>query len=366
MNENNAEVIIIGAGPAGSTAAQVLGDAGIRTLLLDRAEFPRRKPCGGGLPSGVEQLFDFEVPEPDHVALHHRRYFDFGREATIRDRQPLMMVDRQEFDNQLLEQAITHESVEFRGGTNIRKVSASDDGVSVATRSGDKLRASYLIGADGANSIVARSLGLVSDDKPAVALDIEIRVPDEIYEQHKDYATFHFGVIDAGYAWIFPKKNVLSCGIGSWTGEAKLQEQLDQFLDRAFPDVDYEVIYRAGQALPLYSTARQSTGPRTLLVGDAAGMVDPVFGEGIRYAMLSGRIAAESIIAVDSSDGGVPATKRYEESAKKHWGERFRKQRALAFKDLVEAPEFFYRTFIEKGFNYDQWYGVLFSMRDDD
>jgi geranylgeranyl reductase family protein len=366
MKDIDAEVIIIGAGPAGSTAAQVLGSAGISTLLLDRAQFPRRKPCGGGLPSGVEQLFDFEVPEPDHVAPHHRRYFDFGREATIRDRQPLMMVDRQEFDNQLLEQAIAHPTVEFRGGTNIREVSASEDDVRVATRDGEELRARYLIGADGANSIVARSLGLVSDDKPAVALDIEIRVPDVIYEQHKDYATFHFGVIDAGYAWIFPKNDVLSCGIGSWTGEAKLQQQLDDFLERAFPGVDYEVLYRAGQALPLYSTARKSTGPRTLLVGDAAGMVDPVFGEGIRYAMLSGRFAAESIIASNNDDPDDLATKRYEAAAKKHWGERFRKQRALAFKDLVEAPDFFYRTFIEKGFNYDQWYSALFSRDGDE
>lgn len=359
----DAVVLIVGAGPAGSTAARVLGDAGVRTLIVDRATFPRRKPCGGGIPHGTRRLFDFDLPAPSHTTTYNRRFFNFERESRSQSMNRIEMVDRREFDAQLLREACERPSVEFRGGINIRSVEMNSDGVTVQTVDGDRLRAAFVIGADGANSIVARSLDLVDDDRPAVALDIEIVVPDEVYEQHCEFATFHFGCVDAGYAWVFPKRNVLSCGIGSWTGATGLQAKLDAFLERVFPGVEYEVVYRAGQALPLYSATRKTSSGRALLVGDAAGMVDPVFGEGIRYAMLSGRQAAECIIEGIAANDPFAVGAFYEAATRERWGERFRAQRALAFRDLIEAPEFFYRTFIEGGVHYDQWYDAVFAEK---
>jgi flavin-dependent dehydrogenase len=179
----------------------------------------------------------------------------------------------------------------------VRSVNEEKNSVTVTTGNGEQISADYLIAADGANSVVARSLGLRAKKVLAGALEVEAKVPDEVQERFAENPVLIFGDLAVGYLWIFPKKNHLSVGIGALRPKpGELQSVLRRVMQRYGIPLNGD---QHGHPLPIYVRREQLHTARTFLVGDAAGVVDPLTGEGIRFAIKSGRMAAQAILAHD-------------------------------------------------------------------
>lgn len=292
------DVIVVGMGPGGSSAARVLAEGGARVLGIDRQTFPRTKPCGGALSVKIDPLLD-----PDFRAVVERDIygvrFTCGGEAWSSHRSPspiVHMVMRPFFDLYLLQKARVA-GAEVREGEAAVSVEEEGAGVTVRTPH-ESLRARYLVAADGAASTVARSLRIDRTLVKGIAIEAEVLVPPEVLSQMDGEAWIDFGTIPYGYGWIFPKRDHLSAGVAglkSKVGDAK--SVFDRFLasqrllNKVFDS------RKQGYWIPGRKGGRGALSTRRcVFVGDAAGLADPLLGEGVYYAVWSGRIAAECLL----------------------------------------------------------------------
>lgn len=287
------DVIVAGGGPAGGSAAYHLVQAGARVLVLERQDLPRYKACGGAIPKAALQSFPFSF-EPVIEARPDQVEYALGS-AHVRlplPREAIVMVMRDRFDAYLLERS----GAEVRTGVGLRTISETRQGVQVTTENGEKLAAGYLIGADGVNSTVARQAGLWRKNGRIPAIEVEVPVRQAIFQRYARRPLFLFGAIGWGYAWIFPKADHLSVGVAALHPKrGQLQAVLEREMSRYGIDLGQGA--RHGHTIPLYTRLRPVATHRVLLAGDAAGLVDPLTGEGIRFALKSGRLAAEALAA---------------------------------------------------------------------
>lgn len=291
------DAIVVGAGPAGATAAFWLGEAGKRVLVLEKERLPRYKPCGGGVPRAALASFPFGfAPVIEREVRQVCFRFRDGRQVmALLPGAPVAMVMRDRFDYHILR----HARAEVRDGSPLMALREDEGGVEVTTRAGETFRTRYLIGADGAVSRVARLVGLKYEQPMGIALEVEVAT-GSAPERFADTALFIFGATPWGYLWVFPKAEGLSVGIGHFSGSPSgLRETLRREMGRLGIIVDGRP--QRGHPLPIYRRHRPLRRGRVLLVGDAAGLVDPLLGEGIRHAITSGRFAAEAILADDLS-----------------------------------------------------------------
>lgn len=286
------DVIVVGGGPGGSTAAYFLGKAGWRVLVFEKESLPRYKPCGGAIPARLLQQFPFSLEPVIDTQVNAVSYAFWDDSVTI----PLpagamRMVMRDGFDAYIL----AHADVEVRQGMAVKNVIEEDNCVIVETGQGERFEGRYLIAADGASSVTARSLGLRRGKVLAAAIEVEASVPSEILAQFAGKPLFIFGEARLGYLWIFPKSTHLSVGIAALHPKpGELQSTLARVMARY--GISLEGVPKHGHPLPIYTRREPIATRRTLLVGDAAGLVDPFSGEGIRFAVKSGRLAAECIL----------------------------------------------------------------------
>jgi len=303
------DVIVAGAGAAGAAAAYHLAQAGLRVGVIDKAPLPRYKACGGAIPRPALKPFPFSFG-PVILAAPTAVRFTFPGlpevEVPLPDR-PVVLVRRSQFDSFLLDRS----QAEVLAGVAVRGVIEDADRVQV--EAGERtFTARYLVGADGAVSAVARALGLRRRRQPGGAVEAEVPLGGDpgLREGYGNRALFALGVIPWGYAWVFPRGDHLSVGVCRLRpGRVDLRRALGQEASRLGISLDGVPIH--GHPLPGYRAAswpwRQGQAQeklatrRCLLVGDAAGLVDPLLGEGIRYALTSGRLAAEAILNGDLS-----------------------------------------------------------------
>ena len=288
------DTIIVGAGPGGATAGYFLAEAGQRVLILERDTPPRYKACGGGLSAHVlEDIFPFSFAPVIETRVQTITWALGQRSAEFPvPAQAVRTVMRAQFDAYLL----AHTRAEVRPGQTVRKVEELSDRVRVHTADGALFEARIVIGADGANSVVARDLGLRRGKQMAGALEAEIPATPDDLRRYGSTLLFILGDRPPGYGWIFPKAGLLSVGVmGLHPKPGQLQSELAKLVKQYGLSLDGVPV--KGHPIPLYLRREPIATRRGLLVGDAAGLADPLSGEGIRLAIRSGHMAAQAILA---------------------------------------------------------------------
>jgi geranylgeranyl reductase family protein len=295
------DVIVLGAGPAGSATAIRLARGGARVLLLDRARFPRDKPCGGGLTGRAVRELPVDVsPVVEDVVHDFEVRLRYRSRFVRRSAAPLvLMTQRRRLDAFLGEQA-AEAGADFRDGITPGGLAIGSDGVELRLGR-ETVRADALVGADGVNGTTARAAGLGG----GVVYGIALEGNGPLLDGRAGRATVELGVVPGGYGWVFPKDGHANYGVGGWAAEGPhLREHLRRLCEVHGVDSD-ALTGLQGRRLPMRRTAAAARGP-VLLVGDAAGLVDPLSGDGISEALLSARLAADAILA-GRPDGYEPS-----------------------------------------------------------
>jgi geranylgeranyl reductase family protein len=298
------DVAVVGAGPAGSTTAYRLSRAHARVLLIDKARFPRDKPCGGGLTTRAVRQLPFSVePVVEDRITRVRCRLKYGRVLERESNRVLcLMTQRRRLDAFLVEQAV-------EAGTTFR------DGVRVEVESDRRIRVDgapiavdALVGADGANGITAKSFGLGGGIVNGVALEGNLpydRLPRDAW---RGMLMLELAAVPGGYGWIFPKGDHVNVGVGGWGAEGpRLREHL-RVLCRHYGIELTDLQQLRGHRLPMRRPETRLARGRALVVGDAAGVVDPVSGDGIYEALVTGRLAAVHVLA-EELDAYEPAVR---------------------------------------------------------
>lgn len=287
------DVIIIGAGPAGAAAAMTARKKGLSVALIDKAAFPRAKLCGG-LVTGrcaryLKEVFGLDpVPnlfETRRNFQFHLGHHDLGR---LDDVPPVHLTMRWDFDRLLYARAIEAGAQDLTG----RRVERLDVAASRLTLAGGKaLGFGVLIGADGVQSIVARALFGRAFDPGKVGFALEIEAPGEPPDDRTP-VRIDFAAADWGYGWSFPKTRSTTVGLGGLHARnSDMAAHLATYREKLGLTDDTPV---KGHFLPFGEAKTRPGRGNVLLAGDAAGFVDPLTGEGIGYAILSGAMAAEA------------------------------------------------------------------------
>jgi len=323
-------ILIVGASVGGATAANTLVNAGVPVILLER-DLKWVKPCGGALPPIAFDEFDI----PQHLISRKVKttmiYSPTDRTAVVKvagledtANDYVAMACREDLDPYLRNRAVQNGAKLIEG--SLSDLDVQHDGVQVTYRdkaSGQKetMYVEAVIGADGAYSTTAKVLGLERLPR-CIAIQERIRLPESKMAQWEDTADLYLGrnVSPDLYAWVFPKSDHVAIGCGAGPGNTKEARQLLANLkERIAPRIKGgEVFLEEAYSLPMHPR-KQIAFERVMLIGDAAGLVVGTSGEGIYWAMKSGKCAAETLIE-HLPDTSLQALRSYE----KNWWKEYR------------------------------------------
>jgi geranylgeranyl reductase family protein len=286
------DVIVVGAGPAGATLAYELAKMGIGVLVLEKEKLPRYKCCAGGVTSKATKLLDFDISEVVEDVIYGVSFtFNLGSPYRGQHSQPLMYtVMRDVFDYFLVQKAQQLGAV-LMDGQKVTQLQVGADWVEVSTAD-NIFRSQLLVGADGAYSVVTRELGMGRSIEYIAGIESEIVVPEEELAKWKSRVQIDLGCIPAGYAWVFPKRNHLSIGVGCLASKARyLDRHYHKFLN-SLSIGSYTIARSSNHLIPTCTKGKLVWQDKALLLGDAAGLTDPLTGEGIYNAIRSAQLAA--------------------------------------------------------------------------
>jgi len=307
------DILIVGGGPGGAAAGTVAARAGLSALIVEKERYPRDKPCGGDIAGRCARAMA-EVFGPQPLAQcslgvsNGVRMFHGPRLVSEVDGCPDMhFVSRRQLGAALIEQA-REAGCEVREGDAAVGVELAEGRVTLA--SGSSYTGGVIIAADGAGSVVRRSLwpGRAATRNVGVGLVVEPAAAD-LRHEHRDACTrvphIDFGIVPWGYGWVFPHGDRVNIGVGGFLGRGiNYRGVLRRFVETYCRPGVWERVQVRGHRLPFGQlTRRPGRGP-VLLVGDAAGLIEPVTGEGIGFAIESGQLAAQA--AAEALGAGAP------------------------------------------------------------
>ncbi|MFF4224506.1 geranylgeranyl reductase family protein [Streptomyces abikoensis] len=310
------DVVVVGAGPAGASAARAAASEGRRVLLLEKAELPRYKTCGGGIigPSRDALPPGFELPLRDRV---HAVTFSLNGRMTRTRRSKRMLfglINRPEFDAALVESAKAA-GAEVRTGVTVSRVEqhgpAVPDRRTVALVLGDgsTVLARAVVGADGSAGRIGAHVG-VKLDQVDLGLEAEIPVPATVAEDWAGRVLIDWGPIPGSYGWVFPKGDTLTVGVISARGEgAATKRYLEDFIAR-LGLAGFEPSVSSGHLTRCRADDSPLSRGRVLVCGDAAGLLEPWTREGISFALRSGRLAGEWAVRIAEAQDAVDARRQ--------------------------------------------------------
>jgi geranylgeranyl reductase family protein len=357
----NGGVVVVGAGPAGATAARRLALAGVPVQLFDRCAFPRNKPCGGGISVRVLRRFPYLERAlcriPTHAVSRLSLEGPEGESTLVESSEPAaLMIRRVDFDALLVSLAV-EAGAELVTGVDVVQASVGREAVVLSARDGRNFEAPLVIAADGVHSVIARRLGLNRGWAPrAVALDMMEETPRSAlrdvdpstmwvaygYDPQKLQKTRADGQSTRtrstraaeGYAYIFPKRDHVNVGIGFLLSYYRgAVEQAPYELQRDLIAQLRERGVMTGESvrrnftpflIPVGGPLRRPGGGRVLLAGDAGGFVNAFTAEGIYYAMVSGDLAARAIIETPGAPAGNRLARRYRRACDREIGSELR------------------------------------------
>jgi len=333
------EVAVVGAGPAGSTAAKFLSENGVKVLLLDKSKFPRDKPCGGGLPYRILNRFEYVknkdlIESYSYGGISHSPSLKY--KATYKKDYPVVaMVVREKFDAGLVQLAVDN-GAEFIDGRAVKDVKISKEKAKIILDDKTEVDSEIVVGADGVWSVVAKKTGLSPPKK-----NLGICILNE-YDVGEDIINKYFGEGKMchvhlqlkgipGYGWVFPKKQHINIGVGKISPDVNVSNTKMDLLNmyREYIKIlkktkiipkNLEIGRCKGAALHI-GPLKKTYADRVLLCGDAGGFLNPITGEGVYYAMSSGEIAAEVITkALEAGDTSEIFLSNYQKNWKKDFG----------------------------------------------
>ena len=291
------DVIVVGAGPAGSTAARECAERGLSVLLVERAELPRDKPCGGGITARAASLLPFDInPVVETVASVLQITSPGSRPLARHSPQELVyLTQRRHLDTFLAERA-QEAGVRLLQRTRVKDVERHRTHV-VVRANGETFKGSTLVAADGANGRTAKLAGVDVRVSHYVAIEGNITPENGVPERWKNALGVDIGDVPGGYGWLFPKGDHLNVGVVGWSSAApNLRDKLTHLV--RFYGFDPTNLWGVrGHRLPLRWPGSPLEDGNVALVGDAAGLIDPVSSEGIHSAIWSGRSAAQHLAA---------------------------------------------------------------------
>jgi geranylgeranyl reductase family protein len=353
------DIIIIGGGPSGASAGRKAGMLGLNTLLLEKEEFPRYKPCGGGLSNHAASYLGFELPNNiiDKEITGARVLFKDHVVEVHKDCRLSFLVSRDTFDNFLLEKA-KESGITVHTGEKALSCRERPDCVEVKTLNNTYL-SKFLILAEGAHGLL-KTCVRPADTKEEYGICMVTEVPafeKEIEERLGKTVELHFGIAEGGYGWIFPHKNYYSVGIGGGTKTLEHpKKKMLAFLEANGFTGEYNL---HGHKIPWGGLKRKVFGSRTLLCGDAAGFVDSFSGEGLAYAIRSGQLAAEVLGEIClKEEEKIKDLRKYEALCQKEFGVHL-KYSLMFSKTMHKFPDKAFRIFTSSDKFLDKYLEVM-------
>lgn len=344
----DAEVIVAGAGPAGAVAARTLAAAGVDTLLVDRAAFPRNKPCGGGLTVRAQRRFPWLDAVLAGIDVHpvatlHLESPDKSVLAIESPGPVGLLVRRVEFDHALV-RAAQAAGARLHERFEITQVSADADGVTLQSRTGDRLRAPLVVAADGVHSVIAKRLGVNARwPTESLAIDMMEETPVETLRTPQPgvaWVSYAYQGLD-GYAYIFPKTRHVNIGIGCLLSHFKgempgrpyeMQSKLvDSLVASGALEGRSDRKNFTPYLIPVGGPLRPAHRGRVLFAGDAGGFVNGFTAEGIYYAMIVGELAGRALVST-----------RVPEAAGQLYDRLWRKEIGAELRDSVYIQKFLF------------------------
>ena len=291
------DVAVVGSGPAGAMAAFCLAKKGVRVAVLEKSSLPRYKPCGGGivrkamqlLPVDVSEIIERQCYRVELNFISHHLHFSAKRKKPI-----VSMIMRDKFDYSLVS-AARAAGADIFSKCRVVDVESKVDSIELITGKGP-FHTRFVVGADGALSTVAKKSGWRERRNLIPAIETEMIASKEEMDRFCHSARFDFGLFSGGYGWVFPKKAHLSVGVLSMRKNAvRLNDMMEKYL-KALGLNSSKKSKRYGHLIPVTPRNDAFMKGRVLLAGDAAGFANPITGEGISFALLSGQISADALL----------------------------------------------------------------------
>ena len=338
------DVVVVGAGPAGSSAARAAVEAGAeRVLLLEKAELPRYKTCGGGLIGYSRRSLPegFDIPVRQRIdAITFT--LNGQKERTRRDRAGdlLVLVNRAEFDLALAKAAVDA-GVVLRTGSAVTALEQDEAGRTVLTLAdGERVLANAVVGADGSASRIGRYVG-VRCAQVDLGLEAEIQVPPKVADEWANRVLVDWGPLPGSYGWVFPKGDVLTVGVINARGEGEATRKYYRDFIERLGLAEYPTVSDSGHLTRCRESGSPLSRGRVLVAGDAAGLLEPWTREGISFALRSGTLAGKSAAEL-AGHPEAAGDAGYTEAVEELLGDEMRAGRAM-LKLFERHPGFFHR-----------------------